>query len=149
MQNVKAGDVARLKILAFVDRGDRLMTKTDGTTQSADVNGTYWQSIPLYEHTFEIGKRRVAFKPSDIVFQVYARNGLCVGASARLDVAQSLMRKRGPKAGHDLHVCFDYSALGWYGFLARVCVARLNREQAKHLTEVRYCGKSYPAQSNQ
>src|SRR5689334_10236253 len=59
---------------------------------------------------FTDGRRRVDYLPGPLVFQVYTRRGLCIGASAHLEEAREWTRKRGRNAGHQLHVCVDYSA---------------------------------------
>jgi hypothetical protein len=102
--------------------------------------------IALPPETFMFGRKRVQFFPGSVVFQVYTRKRLSIGTSARLEVSQQLMRKRGRKAGNELLVCVDYSPRGCTAHVARICVGQFDRRGSVSLN-VEYAGRTYPEAS--
>lgn len=80
------------------------------------------------------GSKPLYFPAQVAVFQVYTRDGRCVGAAKNLWEAKELMSKRGRNAGHKMHVCVDYSPpLPYTPIIARVCIARIGRQLAQSL----------------
>ncbi|MEN3329065.1 MAG: hypothetical protein V7638_3872 [Acidobacteriota bacterium] len=115
----------------FKRRGKRCAKKGGPDCKRLRICGYY---VWLPPEPFTDGRRRVEYFPRGVVFQVYSRKGECVGAYKDLEGAQQLMSKRGRKAGHEMHVCVDYSPRGWCApVTARICVARIGRQLAQTL----------------
>jgi hypothetical protein len=113
----------------FYKRGKRCAEKGGPNCQRLRICNYY---VWLPPKSFTDGRRKFDYFPGQVVFQVYTRRGECVGAYKDLEGAQQLMGKRGRNAGHEMHVCVDYSPRGGW-ITARICVARFGRQLAQTL----------------
>lgn len=108
--------------------------------QTLKING---QTVDLPPRTFTVAGKKVEFWPGPLVFQVYNRGKVCIGASASLSQSQRLMRKKGRDAGYVLNVCIDHHPrMAWF-HVARIVVAQITRQGAESLS-LEYLGNSYP-----